>query len=436
MSGRVRLFSTSFPLRKVQYSCIMCGVCCRTYLVYRDMSLSVRETDKLTSIIENRFMTDYSTFASRHGINLDLHENGTATLNFRGACPFLSRNLCTIHEKKPLDCDLFPFTISPNPDSAFEWQNVPPILVDMIRCPGYGVGEVINEAYVQKIVSTAESILGIDLVERLNEIAMDEGAARMSSIGAEPITLSTEQKFVSQVIKYIDSTEANAYPLSVALRAMAQTIPTIKNFFARLREAVEPGYDPNIRKKASDTIETFFWEYLAELFEMISKGDPVQINTNEQDVFEDPFYGKIKIKQDAIREIVNGVFMSPRAKDILIDYLIEFSGRSRGFLPHLGIDIDLSILAVLSREVEVRAAAYALFEMKSRIDEKIMSKAISVTDMLAGEITLRGLRLIDPDFISWKEDVPWITRYKPTGGGVFLISKDFRDIIAESQGGK
>jgi len=136
-----------------RFMCQKCGLCCHskghTTLTYKDIG---RISKHLGISIDN-FVRDYTYLLKR--ILLD-HNNEKVGDYFEiclnrenGKCIFVSQNICTIHNDKPLFCRSFPFIGS----EEYFWNQ----LKEQTYCKGFGKGRAYSISEIKDKLNSFRS---------------------------------------------------------------------------------------------------------------------------------------------------------------------------------------------------------------------------------------------------------------------------------------
>jgi Fe-S-cluster containining protein len=149
--------SQKFYINGLKFSCIGCGACCK--LPEGRVQLTEDEAQIIAKLLKlnlNQFLEKYASL-----------EDGIIKLfdSCEGYCIFLKENRCTIYEKRPLQCQTFPFWPE-NLKSKFRWHKTKKI------CPGIDNGGFFSAEEINRISTTQKSydkqIKQIQIVNLLN----------------------------------------------------------------------------------------------------------------------------------------------------------------------------------------------------------------------------------------------------------------------------
>ena len=124
-----------------RFSCLQCGECCRS----RNVPVTMEDIKQISTV---KGPDEFIVIYGEHKLVLDRRE-------WDSGCIFLRDTQCTIHDVKPLVCDLYPVCISVNP--LLEGSS-PVILKDGsemylyvdVSCSGVGKGEPLNEEEIEE----------------------------------------------------------------------------------------------------------------------------------------------------------------------------------------------------------------------------------------------------------------------------------------------
>lgn len=97
------------------FHCKKCGECCKNFSLERGVIIFPNDIERISNFLRissEKFLEDYC-----YNVNVQV-KGGYVNLHFLssndGACVFLNKNLCSIHEVKPIQCKKSPLSFFPN----------------------------------------------------------------------------------------------------------------------------------------------------------------------------------------------------------------------------------------------------------------------------------------------------------------------------------
>ncbi len=126
------------------WQCLRCHSCCGDTLEH---SRHIRLLDREVRIIAYVTARDPKSFCTRitgFGFyEFEMLKQST------GDCIFLSRNICTIYEIRPLTCRFYPFFLEEPVQGGYRFG------LTNEKCPGLGQGQLLNEEFFKDLLNTA-----------------------------------------------------------------------------------------------------------------------------------------------------------------------------------------------------------------------------------------------------------------------------------------
>ncbi|MCJ7560495.1 YkgJ family cysteine cluster protein [Candidatus Bathyarchaeota archaeon] len=282
----------------------------------------------------------------------------------KGTCPFLMTNKCSIYEKRPVICRIFPFMLAYGPNGK--------LFVSLARCPGvqFSKGRVIDENMVNELLA--------DIREKNNDFFERKKQVEMNTITQEYFELQCsfrevigklfgDEHLKGQNIAEKGETIALAF-LDIAKDRKwwkeaegAKTSSTLEDFENKMRNNMvlfRGIVTKRRRKRVKKALEKRKVNYSFDNQEKI-------MGIDESIVFYDLFGRTFKVK---LRDLLIEKPTNSRAEELFQDHIQELLQRFGGGAP---MNISLSEVCVgIQRycdDLNSYSRSYAL--TKSEIDE-------------------------------------------------------------------
>lgn len=136
--------------RIFRFLCTKCGRCCRTRRIGETVVLYERDIVILADALGIKEDAFISIYAKCYEYNYITQSSCLCirriVLPCKKGCPFLEKNICSVHSFKPFQCAAWPYL---EPTLSFAHYN----MKSLAWCPGFGRGYVLPMDKIHKLIN-------------------------------------------------------------------------------------------------------------------------------------------------------------------------------------------------------------------------------------------------------------------------------------------